>query len=203
LEKELLENYRNYLEKKELYKSFGYNVDKERAFIIEKAQPLFGDILEAGTGKGHFALALALQGYSFSTFDISAVEQKFARLILRHFSLEEKARFFIEDGEKLSFADQSFDVAFSVNTIHHLNSPYKFIDQLLRVLSFEGKLVLSDFTDEGFAIMERVHARQGGKHQVGKITLSDLGIYLEKKGFKLEKYRSEFQHVLVSFRQIT
>lgn len=202
MEKELLENYKNYLAKKELYKSLGYDVDKERAFIIEKAQPLFGDILEAGTGKGHFALALARQGYSFSTFDISPVEQKFARLILRHFSLEEKARFFIEDGEKLSFADQGFDVAFSVNTIHHLANPYKFIDELLRVLSFEGKLVLSDFTAEGFAIMEKVHASQGNTHEVGKISLFDLGVYLEGKGFKTEKSRSEFQHVLVSFRQI-
>jgi len=37
LDKKVLENHKRYLERKALYKSFGYDVDKERAFVIEKA----------------------------------------------------------------------------------------------------------------------------------------------------------------------
>ena len=60
-------NHQRYLKRKAVYSSFGYDVDKERAFIVAKARPFYGNILEAGTGKGHFALALAKAGYSFIT----------------------------------------------------------------------------------------------------------------------------------------
>ncbi|MFA6378684.1 MAG: hypothetical protein WCX16_02760, partial [Candidatus Omnitrophota bacterium] len=50
LDKEILENFKQYLERKALYKSFGYDVDQERGFVLEQAKPLKGKILEAGTG---------------------------------------------------------------------------------------------------------------------------------------------------------
>lgn len=202
MEEELLANHKRYLERKALYSSLGYDVDKERAFILEKAQPLYGDILEAGTGKGHFALELAKAGYRFTTVDISATEQAFAKLNLRYFGFEKQVDFRIENGETLSFKDKSFDVVFSVNTLHHLTNPYKVIDEFLRVLSFEGKLVLSDFTRDGLALMDKIHASEGNKHEVGKTTLSDIEEYLVGKGFKVNKASSKFQDVLIACHQL-
>ncbi|MDD5562045.1 MAG: class I SAM-dependent methyltransferase [Candidatus Omnitrophica bacterium] len=199
MEEELLANHKRYLERKGLYSSLGYDVDKERAFILEKAQPLYGDILEAGTGKGHFTLELAKAGYSFTTFDISETEQAFAKLNLRYFGLDKQVDFRIQNGESLSFKDKSFDVIFSVNTLHHLTNPYKVIDEFLRVLSFEGKLVLSDFTQEGLVLMNKIHASEGNKHEVGKTTLSDIEEYLIGKGFKVNKANSKFQEVLIAY----
>jgi len=200
LERALIENHRKYLERKSLYKSLGYDVDKERAFIIEKARPFHGKILEAGTGKGHFALALAKDGCKVTTFDISEEEQKFAKLNLKFFGLDHLADFRIENGEHLSFKDKSFDVVFSVNTIHHLLNPYKVIDELIRVLSFKGKLALSDFTKDGLKIMDKIHASEGNKHEVSKITLSDIGQYLITKGFRISKASGRFQEVLIAER---
>ncbi|OQB12751.1 MAG: Demethylrebeccamycin-D-glucose O-methyltransferase [Candidatus Omnitrophica bacterium ADurb.Bin205] len=202
MEEELLANHKRYLERKALYSSLGYDVDKERAFILEKAQPLYGDILEAGTGKGHFALELAKAGYTFTTFDISETEQAFAKLNLRYFGLESQVDFRIENGESLSFKDKSFDVVFSVNVLHHLANPYKVIDELLRVLSFEGKLVLSDFTPKGLELMDKIHASEGNKHEVGKTTLSDVEEYLNKKGLRTNKANSAYQEVLIAYRQL-
>jgi ubiquinone/menaquinone biosynthesis C-methylase UbiE len=202
LEEELLANHKRYLERKALYSSLGYDIDKERSFILEKAQPLYGDILEAGTGKGHFALELVKAGYSFTTFDISETEQAFARLNLRYFGFDKQVDFRIENGETLSFKDKSFDVIFSVNTLHHLTNPYKVIDELLRVLSFEGKLVLSDFTQEGLVLMDKIHASEGNKHDVSKTTLSDIERYLIDKGFKINKANSTFQEVLIAYHQL-
>ena len=202
MEDELLANHKRYLERKALYSSLGYDVDKERAFILEKAQPLYGDILEAGTGKGHFALELAKAGYSFTTFDISETEQNFAKLNLRYFGLEKQVDFRIENGETLSFKDKSFDVVFSVNTLHHLTNPYKVIDELLRVLSFEGKLVLSDFTKEGLAVMDKIHVSEGNKHEVSKTTLADVEKYLTLKSFRVTKASSKFQDVLIAYHQL-
>lgn len=199
VEKEVIENHKRYLERKALYKSFGYDIDKERAFIIEKAQPIYGDILEAGTGKGHFALALAKEGYRFTTFDISEEEQKIARLNLKYFGLDRLVDFRIENGEHLSFKDKSFDIIFSVNTFHHLKNPYKVLDELIRLLTFEGKLILSDFTKEGMALMDKIHASEGGKHEVSKTTLSDIEKYLITKGFKVNKVNSKLQEVLIAY----
>jgi ubiquinone/menaquinone biosynthesis C-methylase UbiE len=202
LDKEVLENHKRYLERKALYKSLGYDVDNERVFILEKAQSLFGDILEAGTGKGHFALELAKAGYSFTTFDISETEQAFAKFNLRYFGLDKQVDFRIENGESLSFKDKSFDVIFLVNTLHHLTNPYKVINELLRVLSFEGKLVLSDFTKEGLVLMDKIHTSEGNEHEVSETTLSDIERYLIEKGFKIDKANSKFQEVLIAYHQL-
>lgn len=199
MEKAVIENHKRYLERKALYKSFGYDVNKERSFILEQSEPIYGKILEAGTGKGHFALVLAKEGYKFTTFDISEEEQKFAKLNLKYFALDQSADFRVENGEQLSFKDKSFDVVFSVNTVHHLLNPYQVIDELIRVLSFKGKLVLSDFTKDGLKIMDKIHASEGNKHKVSKITLSDIGQYLINKGFRISKAGSRFQEVLIAY----
>ena len=44
MEEKLLENHKRYLERIEFYKSFGYDIEKERRFIFEKAGPISGNI---------------------------------------------------------------------------------------------------------------------------------------------------------------
>ena len=202
VDKEVLENYQRYLERKTLYKSFGYDVDKERAFIIEKAQPIFGDILEVGTGKGHFALALAKEGYRFISVDISKEEQRIAKLNLRYFGLEGSVDFRIENAENLSFQDKSFDIIFAVNALHHFINPYRVIDELVRLIKSKGKIILSDFTKEGLEFMDKIHTSEGRKHEVSNTTLADIERYLIEKSFKIDKASSKFQEVLVAYHQL-
>ncbi len=196
MDKEVAENHKKYLERKALYKSFGYDVDKERDFILEQAKPLYGKILEAGTGKGHFALALAKAGYSFVTFDISPDEQRFAKLNITHFGFDKQVDFRIENGEKTTFTSGSFDVVFSVNVLHHLRNAYQVIDELLRLISSKGKLILADFTAEGLKVMDKIHGLEGNTHEVCKVTLSDAEDYLTKKGFGVKRTQSLYQSVL-------
>ena len=200
IDKEVLENHRKYLERVSVYRSFGYDLEKERDFILREAMPLFGKILEAGTGKGHFALALAKQGYSFVTFDISEEEQSFARLNIAYSGLEKQVDFKIEDGERTSFADASFNVVFSVNVLHHLANPHKVLDELIRVLTPDGKLIISDFSKKGFSIMDKIHGLEGKTHEAGKVSLSDAEKYLAKKGFSIKKAKSAYQHIVVATR---
>ncbi len=203
MEKGVLENHERYRERKALYGALGYDIDKERAFILRKAGPLDGAILEAGTGKGHFALELAKAGHRFMTFDISASEQEFAKKNLKYFGLDTQVDFRIEDGERLSFSDGSFDVVVSVNTLHHLDWPYRVVDEFIRVLTGTGKIVLSDFTPEGLCVMEQLHAREGRVHHPASATrLADIEAYLKKKGFQTHKTRSTFQEILVARRHV-
>ena len=201
LDKEILENFKQYLERKALYKSFGYDVDQERGFVLEQAKPLKGKILEAGTGKGHFALALAKAGYSFVTFDISAQEQHFARLNIAHFGFEKQVDFRIENGEHTSFSDGSFDTILSVNVLHHLSRPYQVIDEFVRVLSPYGKIILADFTKKGFDMMEKIHASQGNAHEVGSMMLDDVKKYFLEKHFMVNEAQTDYQRVLVASRE--
>ena len=195
---EILENHKRYLERKKRYKGFGYDINKERDFILEKAGSLYGKILEAGTGKGYFSLTLAKQGYSFVSFDISQEELHFAKLNLAYYGVDKNVCLKVEDAEHTSFADASFDVIFSVNTLHHLRNPYQVIDELSRLLSPKGKLILSDFTEEGFSIMDKIHTLEGKTHEVSKTTLWDIESYLTKKGFSIKKEKSACQQVLVA-----
>jgi 2-polyprenyl-3-methyl-5-hydroxy-6-metoxy-1,4-benzoquinol methylase len=182
--------------------SFGYDIDRERDFVLEQAKPLCGKILEAGTGKGHFAIALAKQGFSFVAFDLSQEELRFAKLNLAYFGLEKYADFRIDNAEHTSFADGSFDIIFSVNTLHHLHSPYKVIDELTRLLSREGRLILSDFTEKGFDIVGKIHTLEGKTHEVSKTTLLDIESYLAGKGFSMKAAKSMYQHVLIVGKEL-
>lgn len=201
MEKAVIENHKGYLERKTLYKSFGYDIEEERAFIVKKAKPLYGDILEAGTGKGHFTLALAKEGYQFATFDISKTEQAFAKLNLKYFGLDNQVDFHIENADSLSFKDASFDIIFSVNTLHHLMNPYKVMDEFIRILSLMGKIILSDFTKEGLEIINKIHALEKRVHETGKTKLSGIEFYLVEKGFRTQRHKSKYQDVLIAYRK--
>ena len=198
MENKISENHKKYTERASLYKKFGYDIEKERNFIFEKAKPISGRILEVGTGKGHFALELAKAGYRFTSIDISEEEQETARLNLQHAGLESKVDLKIEDAENLSFKDSSFDVIFSINALHHFANPNKVIDELVRVLNKGGKIVFSDFTKEGFSLLDRIHKAEGRHHHQGEVSLEDVDKYLQNKAFKTEQYKTKFQEILTT-----
>jgi len=189
------------LERIEFYKKFGYDIEKERRFIFERAGPISGNILEIGTGKGHFALELAREGHIFTSIDVSEEEQEFARLNVAHAGFSKQVSFKIEDAEHMNFKDASIDIVFSINTMHHLANPFKVMDELIRIVSSKGKIILSDFNNEGFKIISKVHESEGRKHEANAVTLADIKDYLKNKDFKTEECSSRFQDVLIAFRK--
>ena len=196
------DNHRRYLARKVLYLQHGYDIDAERAFVIDKAQPVAGNILEAGTGKGYFSLALAQRGSRFTSVDISPTEQQFARLNLGYHGLEELARVDIADGESLPYEDQRFDFVFPVNLVHHLASASKVFAELIRVLAPAGKLVVSDMNQHGLAVLDKIHALDGNLHHVGPDTLSDVHNLLQERGFKVKFHAGHHQDTLIAGREV-
>ncbi|MFC1698743.1 class I SAM-dependent methyltransferase [Candidatus Omnitrophota bacterium] len=202
MKEKLLENHKRYLDRINFYKKFSYDVEEERKFILEKSYPLYGDIVEVGTGKGYFTVELAKEGYNFTSIDISDDEQEFARFNIKYFGFEKLVDFRIENAEHLSFDNSSFDIIFSINTIHHLTNPVKVIEELIRIATLEGKIILSDFTEDGLKIIDKVHAAEGRVHKAGRTNLSEVGNYLERRGFSIQKHKSRFQKILIAYRQI-
>ncbi len=198
---EVITNHKEYLARKNLYLQHGYDVDKEREFVLEKARPFDGTILEAGTGKGHFSIALAREGYNFTSFDISEMEQNYARLNLMYYGLENHVRLEIANAESLDYQDNTFNTVFSVNMFHHVVSGEKVCDELLRVLTATGKLVISDFNDKGFAMIESIHAMEGRHHEVSPVRLANLLHMLLSRDLEVEYYTGINQDTLVAFRR--
>ncbi len=198
MRKEVLENHSIYLERLDLYKKFGYNIPEERNFILEKASPVEGKILEIGTGKGYFAMEIARQGLSFTSTDISETEQNIARLNLEYFGLERFATFQLQNGDSLSFQDRSFDVIFCINAFHHFFHPFQMIEEMIRIKSLTGKIVLSDFSEEGFLVIDNILASEGRKHEVVSNHFQDIEHYLLEKKFKIEKYNTKLQNTIIA-----
>jgi len=194
------ENHEKFLERLEFYKNFGFDQAEEVKFVLKKALPIKGNILEIGTGKGHFALELACQGYNFTSIDISAESQELAKLNAEYANVANQVNFSIANAEALDFEDYSFDVIFSVNTIHHLSNPYKVASEMMRVISRKGKIILSDLSEQGFAIMNKIHQSEGRHHEESLITLNEVRDYLNRRGFWIKKYTSKNQDVVIATR---
>lgn len=198
MEESVLENHRKYLERIGIFKDAGCDMEFERDALLEQASPVSGSILEVGTGKGHFAIALAKKGYSLTSVDLSEEEQKYAKLNAAYFHLLDYIDFQIADAEHLPFEDQSFDMVFSVNAIHHFSHPYKAVDEMIRVMKTTGKLVISDFSREGFDLVAKIHQQEGREHQKGEAAVNDLCGYIAGKGLVLQKHRTIFQETLIA-----
>lgn len=200
MDNELIENHKRYLERIAIYRQYGYDIDKERSFIIEKARPISGNILEVGTGKGYFTMALARAGYNFFSFDISAEEQKYALLNLQYFGLAQQVSFGVADVESIPCDNSFFDVIFAVNLVHHLSSVRKVCAELLRILSPAGRIILSDFNARGFALVDKIHALEGRQHEMSTGSLSETKVFFTEKGMKVKEYNNTHQDVLVVCR---
>ncbi len=187
--------------RRKIYASYSYDIEKERLAIIEAARPLSGRILEAGTGKGHLAVALARLGYRLVSFDLSEEQLRIAGENLAAQGLDGQVELRRENGERLSFPEASFDVVFSVNMIHHLEKPFQVLRELTRVLKPGGKLVISDFSPEGLAMMAEVHRREGGEHQVAPVGLDEVEDFLKQEGFSVSRSHTRFQITLVACRK--
>ncbi len=193
-------SHRKYLERRTKFLEHGYDIEQERAFVIDKAKPLTGKILEVGTGKGHFSLALAKEGASITSIDVKPEDQHFARLHLRYHGLETQVRLEVANAESMPFPDSSFDLVCSVNVIHHLAALDPVCREMARVLKPSGRIVVSDFNAHGFKVMEGIHEGEGGHHDTGPHTLLEAGNCLAALGFRIEEHHNLMQDTLVARR---
>ena len=193
--------FRRYLDKVAFYKKFGYDVEKEREFIIAKARPFGGRILEVGTGKGAFALALAKKGYFLTSIDISKEFQDAASGILSYLGLNKQVELTIADAQDLPFARGVFDTVFSVNFLHHLSSAERALKEMARVLSSQGKIVISDFNEAGLALLDKIYASKNDTHHAYRGNMEKAKHYLAGEGFNVSWYENYTHNVIVARRR--
>jgi SAM-dependent methyltransferase len=195
---QLLNYYDQYVEKIENSKQHGYDIEASRDFILSKAGPLEGRILEIGTGKGYLAVTLARKGYNFTSIDISREEQIFACAVLAHLGLADNVKLMIFNAAKTRFKRNSFNTIISCNALHHMTCLEPVFEEMLRILAPGGKIVLSDFSLEGLKVIDKIHKSRGDSHNYGEVNFEEISAFFERKGLKTFIYRNNHNNVLVA-----
>jgi SAM-dependent methyltransferase len=96
--------------------------------VIFKMLPAKGKFLEIGAGAGWQAQTMQNHGYEVSGIDLASSNYKADRVwpVIEY------------DGKNIPFADNTFDIVFSSNTLEHIPHIYDFQKEILRVLKPDG-----------------------------------------------------------------
>jgi ubiquinone/menaquinone biosynthesis C-methylase UbiE len=105
-----------------------------------------GRVLDVGTGPGIFPifLAKALPGIRFKGIDLSPIMVDLARKNAIEKGLE-RVEFEVGSAYSLPCEDHSIDLLLCINTLHHLDRPVVFFNEVARSLKEGGAFVIVDF----------------------------------------------------------
>ena len=69
-----------------------------------------------------------------------------------------------------------------MNTLHELANPQKAFSELIRVHDPRGVLIIGDFNETGFGVMERLHqVVYAGHHSLGTMPLKEIEPTLQSR----------------------
>ena len=106
-----------------------------------------GRILDVGTGPGIFPifLAKALPGIRFKGIDLSPNMVELARGNAIEEGMGDQIDFEVGSAYSLPCEDHSIDLLLCINTLHHLDRPVLFFNEVARSLKEGGAFVIVDF----------------------------------------------------------
>jgi ubiquinone/menaquinone biosynthesis C-methylase UbiE len=152
-------------------------------------------ILEIGCGTG------AVSAFLASTYDAEVIGTDFdpEQIKIARSRHQEKGhlRFQIEDASKLTFADESFDIAISQNVFHHISNWQLALREIFRVLKLGGYFIWMDLAfPEVITKLFRPIVKD-----YGVFTINDVREACRVKGM-LEISSSRMPHGFVAHHQL-
>ena len=166
--------FRQYEKIRLLFKKYGYDMDRARAMVLNRAGNIREPILDVGTGPGRMAYTVALAGFSLSTIDISDQTIDVAKLYAKKYKVLSKIKFLNMNAEDLKFRNNSFNTVFSANLLHDVKNPKRVVDEIIRVCKVKGKIIISDLNRQGKSIVNKVYRINNDVHKAKVIDLDEV-----------------------------
>jgi len=114
-----------------------------------------GHCLDVGTGPGIFPIFLskALPEFCFKAIDLSPAMVDISRKNAIEAGVGDEVDFQVGSAYSLPCEDHSLDLLLCINTLHHLDQPVLFFDEVARTLKEGGGFVIVDFHRDSSPIL--------------------------------------------------
>ncbi len=179
-------------EKAELYLRWGYDVMGERRAFLRFLEAIPEPVLEIGTGRGYFTLALAEMGLDVISLDPDPDAIEFASSLLEGMLGQSNVRFVCSSGEIIPLPDDSVGSVLLFNLWHHLKDPSTMLQEIKRVIRPRGLIGIVDFTPEGFELVDKVHREiYGEPHRVENQDIEQVLTFFPTA--QVYRYQTEFE----------
>ena len=195
------ERKRAFLARTEQYLQAGHDRLAAASFVAAAAGEIDGPALDVGTGKGLLAMALARRGVDVVSVDVNEEDSELAALLARDAGLAGRIRFLREDARSLPFADGSFGCALMMDVLHHLDDAAPVVREMARVVRPHGRIVVADFTEDGFATVSAIHRAEGREHPRSAVTVDAAQHVLADAGWALAGEEVGHQQRVAWFRR--
>lgn len=195
---EIEEVHKHFEERLALYRDRGLDFNKYRKFLLDRASSLEGNILELGTGTGYTTVTLAREGYKFTSIDTDKEALKTTAARLAYNKVLRNVKFYVMDATRLEFDDDSFQSIIAINLLHHVSDIEKLLSEADRVLCAKGKIIISDFNEEGRKIVDKVHSEEGRSHDHPIADQEKIRSFFGEKGYKIEEFDNSGHWVLIA-----
>lgn len=130
-------------------------------------------VLDVATGSGRMLEQLLLRGYKVISGDIDPKALDRARERLG--GLSDRSTLVILNAHEMEFDDGSFRSVTLANAVHEMKNPCGVLHEIARVLTKDGKLLVTEFNSTGFELMELHHQLQGlGEHPKGEMSTEEI-----------------------------
>ncbi len=159
-----------------------------------------GKALDVGTGPGIFPIFItkAIPEIRFKAIDLSPVMIELAKKNASEEGVDGRIEFEVGSAYSLPCEDHSLDLLICINTLHHLDRPIDFFNEVARALKESGGFVIVDFHRDTSSIFiwifdllwkaffgRHPKARKGFIESVGSsYTLDECRSFLEQSRLK-------------------
>jgi ubiquinone/menaquinone biosynthesis C-methylase UbiE len=189
-------------------KRFGESEEFFETLSIIKSNTKNGlKLLDIGCGNGISTINFALKGYDVTAVepDKSSTVGAGAIKILKHKLKLDNVEIFEDFAENLKFADNSFDIVYIRQAMHHANDLKAFVKECVRVLKPKGLLltvrdhVITDATDKEWFLKQHVlHKFYGGENAYKASEYRDA---IKQAGASIHKELKYYDSVINYFPQ--
>ena len=183
------------------YMKAGYDRIAAARQVVEFAGKLEGPVLDVGTGKGLFAIELAKTGVEVISVDVNDQEIDLADLLARKAGVRNKVQFIHADASSLPWTDGFYGSVAMMDVVHHMDRPRPVLMEMTRVLAEGGSMVIADFNESGFALVDRVHRERGQHHPRSTASVALARDELLSEGLQLVKQASKCFHDIAILRK--